>query len=126
MKKIKKSVLKMREKRRLNREKKEAWTNVRIKALVRDNCKCLICDKDLSLANVHNRQVHHILDKKNYPQFALDLENLITLCWQDHKVGPCSPHLNALAFMEIFKRKRPEQYAHLKKMFESSNNNDVE
>ena len=53
---------------------------------------------------------HHILAKETYPEMKFEINNGITLCYYDHKNSPKSPHLNALAFVETLKLKKPEQY----------------
>lgn len=51
----------------------------RIRKLVIDmDKKCVICNFDKRL------EVHHILERKDYPQLALDITNMITLCKSCH------------------------------------------
>ena len=54
------------------------WKDIRSKALSRDNHKCYLCEcKD-------NLVVHHILYRRYYKDYVLDLDNLITVCRKCH------------------------------------------
>jgi hypothetical protein len=96
----------------LEKQKYKDWAN---EVKQRDNFTCLICNEYLKDGNIHNIQAHHLLAKETYPKLKLDIMNGITLCYYDHKNSAYSPHLNALAFIELLKTKRPEQYEYLVK-----------
>ena len=56
-----------------------AWRNVRKIVLTRDHAFCAICRQ-----NAPRMQVDHIKPRKQYPELALDLNNLRTLCPSCH------------------------------------------
>jgi 5-methylcytosine-specific restriction endonuclease McrA len=113
LKKLNKSI------KTLEKESSELW---RRSVYERDNYCCLICGKYLEEGNKHNCQAHHIIDKKNHPQFKYDVMNGITLCYYDHKNSSKSPHLNALVFIELLKERRFEQYSYLLNLLKRSEN----
>lgn len=115
MVKITKAILKKREKKAIKRTKKEELEAWKLKVKERDNYTCQICKKYLK-DNPHNCHAHHILDKKNYSQFKLDVNNGITLCYRDHKVGKLSPHLNALFFSDFLKLNFRDRYEYLQEL----------
>jgi len=78
----------------------------------RDNYTCQICKKDLK-NEPHNCHAHHILDRKNFKEISTDVNNGITLCYRCHKVGPLSPHMNALYFSGWLKKHKPKQYIYI-------------
>lgn len=78
----------------------------------RDNYFCQICQVGLK-DKPHNCHAHHILDKKNFREHALDINNGITLCYPCHKVGPKSPHMNAVFFSEWLKINKFKQYLYI-------------
>lgn len=51
----------------------------RVEVLNRDNWKCTNCRSTSKL------EVHHIKSVRSYPEFALDINNGITLCRKCHK-----------------------------------------
>lgn len=53
----------------------EEWRRVRRQVLHRDNHTCVQCGK-----KADRMQVDHIYSRKDYPQFALQVTNLRTLC----------------------------------------------
>lgn len=59
-----------------------AWKKVRLVALVRDNYLCQAClrNKRLTTANT----VHHIKPRLDYPELALDIDNLESICPSCH------------------------------------------
>ena len=63
--------------------KSSAWRKIRVLALQRDNYLCQHCLKKgvLKIAT----EVHHIRPIADYPESALDLDNLISLCWPCHE-----------------------------------------
>ena len=111
------SQLKKKEERRLRilkrKEAEEKYKKWRSDIYQRDNNICMCCNKDLSCVNPHNKQAHHILDKKNYKELMLDLNNGVLLCYYCHKMSPLSPHMSSLAFVEVLKVKKPYQYEYL-------------
>lgn len=58
------------------------WKHARLKALERDNNECQKC-KSRGLYN-EAECVHHKKHVKQYPQLALELDNLISLCNECH------------------------------------------
>lgn len=60
----------------------KAWEVVRTLALNRDYYLCQECMKNKSI--VVYDVVHHIKSRKDYPELALTLENLISLCHACH------------------------------------------
>jgi len=88
----------------------EEW---KLKVKERDNWTSQIGGKYLK-DNPHNCHAHHILDKKNFPQYALDIDNGITLSYREHKVGPKSPHMNAVFFAEWLRINKPKQWEYVK------------
>ena len=110
MKKISKSILKKREKRRLKREHREKWDLVRKNILVRDNYECQVCHQKIK--NLKGIAVHHIIPRE-FKELFFDENNLITLCSRHHKWDKYSAHLNSLWFSEFFKKNFPERYGYL-------------
>ena len=100
--------MKIKSKKFIEREKLKEWKN---KVHERDNYKCLVCGNNLK-NNLRNCHSHHILDKKNFKDFKFDVMNGLTLCYRCHKVGPNSPHMNAIYFSDWLKKEYPEFYYH--------------
>ena len=96
------------------RLKKKLLSEWRLKVLERDNYTDQITGENLK-NNPRNCHVHHILDKKNFPDLKLDVVNGITLSYRSHKVGPLSPHMNAIFFADFFKNKFPDRHEYLMK-----------
>lgn len=62
----------------------EAWQRVRRLALARDGGMCQDCMQDFG-SGLKSRPrratlVHHIKPREDYPELALDLANLVSLC----------------------------------------------
>ncbi|EJR67753.1 HNH endonuclease signature motif containing protein [Bacillus cereus] len=57
-----------------------AWRRCRELALIRDSYRCQECMKHDPLIPVPADMVHHIKERSEYPELALTLENLISLC----------------------------------------------
>ena len=70
----------------------------------RDDNKCVICGKEKYI------QAHHILPKRFFRNFALEIDNGISLCPAHHCFGKFSAHMNSVWFSEWLKNNRPEQY----------------
>jgi hypothetical protein len=83
-----------------------AWTK---KVKDRDNWTCQICKKKVS---GHNCQAHHILPK-TIKLTRWDINNGITLCYQHHKVGKFSAHMNAIWFTFWLKTNKLSQFRHI-------------
>lgn len=71
--------------------KSDAWQQLRSKALERDNYECQECKRqgkvytDQQDPEKHKRlDVDHIKEIENYPELALELDNLETLCIKCH------------------------------------------
>lgn len=54
------------------------WQRVRHQVLIRDNFHCVWCNEDVS--GKGKARIDHIKMKKQYPELALDINNLRTLC----------------------------------------------
>lgn len=62
----------------------KAWRRLRLKAIERDDNECQMCK---ALGKVHEvDNVHHIEEVKDFPERALDLNNLICLCYYHHNL----------------------------------------
>ena len=83
-----------------------AWAK-RVKE--RDNYTCQICKKKVTGKNCH---AHHIIPK-NIKGMRWDIDNGITLCYQHHKVGIYSPHMNAVWFTFWLKTNKYSQFKHI-------------
>lgn len=59
-----------------------AWKLLRSQALARDYYLCQRCLKKKILTNA--REVHHIKPIADYPEYALALSNLVSLCTACH------------------------------------------
>lgn len=60
------------------------WIKKREEALIRDNYECQECKKK---GGYHKAEcVHHIKELKKYPELALDINNLISLCNRCHNL----------------------------------------
>ena len=85
-----------KEKRRLDR----FWSKE-----IRSIGHCEIC---LSIKNLNT---HHILDKRFYPEYRFEKDNLICLCVKCHKFGKYSAHKNPVFFANWLRNFKPEQCA---------------
>lgn len=74
---------------------------------VRDGHKCVMCGATESLS------AHHIMRKRLWTDFKLDLENGVTLCKGCHLFRRTSAHLGEFFFNEWVRRNRPDQWKHL-------------
>ena len=65
-----------------------AWKRVRAVALSRDNGMCQKCMERFragyGVRPRRARMVHHIIPVEERPDLALDLNNLVSLCWECH------------------------------------------
>lgn len=103
IKKISKAKLKKKEKAEKNKKWKE------LSKSIRDNIKCCqICNSK------NNLQIHHILEKKYYPELYFENNNLICLCPKHHLFGAESAHRGAMAFIYLLKKICPEKYLFIK------------
>lgn len=60
------------------------WVKKRKEALLRDNNECQECKKN---GRYHKAEcVHHIKELKKYPELALDINNLTSLCNRCHNL----------------------------------------
>ena len=64
--------------------KSSNWLKLRLKALKRDNYDCQQCKRLGKVSKSQN--VHHKLEIEFYPEHALDIDNLETLCINCHNV----------------------------------------
>lgn len=88
------------------RELDEMW---KTKVKQRDNYCCQICNMKVAGKNCH---AHHILPK-SIKGMRWDVNNGITLCYQHHKVGNYSAHMNALFFTYWLRTNRYQQFRYL-------------
>ncbi|GFH43032.1 HNH endonuclease [Lactococcus hodotermopsidis] len=63
-----------------------AWLKLRAKVLARDNYECIWCKAEGKVTTKKNAvlEVDHIKELEHYPQYALDIKNLRTLCKNCH------------------------------------------
>ena len=54
------------------------WHKLRVKALIRDGYKCVVCKKDVR--GKKQSRVDHIKNVKDFPHLAWEITNLQTLC----------------------------------------------
>lgn len=59
------------------------WRSLRTQALERDHYECVWCREE-GKVTTENLEVDHIKELEFYPEFALDLDNLRTLCKECH------------------------------------------
>lgn len=113
-KRITKSILKKREKRKLKREFKEKLKLWKFQIRTRDDYECQKCKKILELKKCH---VHHIISlqavKRKYPELLEDINNGILLCGYCHKFASDSPHQGGFEFTQWLKENKIEQYDYL-------------
>lgn len=60
-----------------------AWRRIRKLALQRDHYLCQACLKENRFTKA--TEVHHIKPLEDFPEFALELSNLQSLCWDCHE-----------------------------------------
>ena len=96
--------MKVKSKKWIERENLKQW---RKEVLERDGNICQICDKILQ-----HPHIHHIIPKQ-VKELRYDIMNGITLCYNHHKVGVHSPHMNALWFFIWFRETKSEQFNYL-------------
>ncbi len=96
--------MKTKSKKWIERENLRIW---REEVLKRDKGICQICKKKPNRAHVH-----HIIPRQ-VKELKYDVMNGIVLCFNHHKVGVMSPHLNALFFALWLRKNKPEQYKYL-------------
>lgn len=80
----------------------------------RDRFKCAIC------GGTEELQAHHILEKKMFPKYMLDLDNGITLCSRHHAFSKESAHHSAIFFNLWLFKNRPEQFKKVLKLLSES------
>ena len=73
----------------------------RANVLNRDDNQCVICGHDKKFLNAHH------LIPKNFDEFALLIDNGISLCPGCHTLGKFSAHKNPIWFVEWMKINRP-------------------
>ena len=61
----------------------QAWRILREQALERDHYECVWCREE-GKVTTENLEVDHIKELEFYPEFALDIDNLRTLCKECH------------------------------------------
>jgi 5-methylcytosine-specific restriction enzyme A len=82
-----------------------AWARIRRKALERDRYECVWCrDKGQVTTGAHaTLEIDHVKELEDYPDLALDLDNLQTLCRRHHNMKH-----NRLQFRP---KKKPNKWA---------------
>ena len=60
-----------------------AWRRLRLLALQRDHYLCQHCLGKNIIRKA--TEVHHIKPRSEHPELALDLDNLVSLCWDCHE-----------------------------------------
>lgn len=60
-----------------------SWRQLRLEAMSRDHFECVWC-RDEGKVTTDNLEVDHIKELEYYPEFALDIDNLRTLCKECH------------------------------------------
>lgn len=83
-----------------------AWVK---KVKERDNFTCAVCKQKVTGKNC---QAHHIIPRQ-IRTCRWDINNGITLCYQHHKVGKFSPHMNAVWFTYWLKTNRRQQFDYI-------------
>lgn len=63
---------------------KAAWRRLRRQALERDHYLCQECLRQKRFTKA--TEVHHIKPAEDYPELALTLSNLESLCWPCHEL----------------------------------------
>nr|DAI17082.1 MAG TPA: HNH endonuclease [Caudoviricetes sp.] len=61
----------------------QPWRSLRSQALERDHYECVWCREE-GKVTTNNLEVDHIKELEYYPEHALDLDNLRTLCKECH------------------------------------------
>lgn len=61
----------------------QLWRSLRSQALERDHYECVWCREE-GKVTTNNLEVDHIKELEYYPEYALDLDNLRTLCKECH------------------------------------------
>ncbi|MGV3010030.1 HNH endonuclease [Streptococcus thoraltensis] len=61
------------------------WRRLRLEVLERDHYECLWC-KDDGKVTTTDLEVDHIKELEYYPELALDIDNLRTLCKYHHNM----------------------------------------
>ena len=113
-KKRKKRSKKRTEERKLD----EVW---RQKVKERDNYHCQVCGNQLEGKNCH---AHHIIPR-TMKGYRWDVNNGITLCYHHHKVGNCSPHMNAIWFTFWLKTFKYPQFKYVTSKLKEIENKNV-
>ena len=79
----------------------KAWKLIRLEALARDNH---LCQRHFALGQLRRAEtVHHVREMEDYPELALDLANLQSLC------KACHNHLHPDRMFRS-KRKKTKRY----------------
>lgn len=89
---------KKRRERIARRKALEQWS----KEVRLNNPECAICHKKKNL------NTHHILSKRLYPEYRLEIWNGIVLCPFHHKFGWQSPHQDPIGFISFMLIEKPE------------------
>ena len=97
---------KIKSKKTEERELDNMWKK---KVKDRDKWMCQVCRKKVTGKNCH---AHHILPKR-IRGMRWDVDNGITLCYQHHKVGNYSPHMNAIWFFGWMNENKPTQLRYI-------------
>lgn len=68
--------------------KSKTFRQIRQQILTRDNYECQECKKENKLTTIQQAKldVHHIKELRDYPELALDMNNLVTICVYHHNL----------------------------------------
>lgn len=78
-----------------------AWRRIRQMALARDHYLCQECLKRKRIKTA--TEVHHMQPLEDFPELALELSNLQSLCWDCHEQTKHRPHAALPAGVKIIK-----------------------
>lgn len=112
MKKITKKELRKKEKRQLRKEFKnnlEVWKQA---VIIRDNDRCVICNK--LLQERKEKHPHHVIILRyllrHCPELLTKIENGLLLCAYHHRFADTAAHQNGFWLALFLKEHRPEQF----------------
>jgi hypothetical protein len=88
---------------------KTKWKDLQQQLLIRDNYKCVFCNKQVGTTEVPNFQSCHIIPWE-FEDTRYELDNLLLGCFYHHKVGKYSMHNHPVWLVEWLRLNRPNQY----------------
>jgi hypothetical protein len=119
VKKVTKASLLKKEKRKIKKEFKLLWNELREKVKTNQNNKCYFdnCQREVFGKSAH---IHHIISR-DIKILKYDIFNLVLLCPSHHKLHPLSVHQTSIYFSEMLRIKEPDRYNYLIKRLEEYN-----